>query len=222
MAIEIKQTIPVERVETEGVVDKIQGISKARSFRGWLQGRINVFLKQAQRGSRFANDMEKTLKTVLNVYNKFHPETKVALEIEGWKGKSGVQIIAHPEYFECIEFRKQAPGEEPKKVINKVYKKDFNDFLVVLGKLELNKRYATREVAEIWCRTNHIWNNYHGRKIFDNQTGFNFANVAGCRSSYMRFYYPIKICEYYKLIKYEKRGFITRLKEDLKIQTGFG
>ena len=89
-------------------------------------------------------------KTMLEVYKKFHPTTKVDVKIEGWRGKSGIKIIEKPEYFECIEFRKPDDFNEPKELHHKVYKNTFNTVYKAFQTLKIGKRYKTSEFAEIW------------------------------------------------------------------------
>jgi len=219
-------TINVPQIETEIELgnkntDKI--IGNAKSFKGMIQGRINHFLKYPD--IKFTGrEVEQLLTALMRSYQTFHPETKVAVELNPSKGKSGFQVNVFPEYFQIIEWRKIESSEEwikhrkAKQLTYTVYKKAFNEVLRALASIEIGKRYKTSEFAEIWARTNHIWENKDGRKLIDND-GFNFANLSGNRKTYFPFYYSIKILEHYKIIKYEDSGHITKLKEweDVKL-----
>jgi len=216
---EIRRNQQIETIEKIGDSKKVRGISSAKNMRGFIQGKINHFMKYPF-VKYSGKDVEMLLRGLLLAYNDFHPELKATVAMEGWKGKSGIKIKQYPIYFECIEWRKTDPDHEAKKVSNKIDKEHFYNFVKALEKLDVGARYKTKEVAQIWARLNEVWKNAHGRRVFD-ADGFNFANIAGCRTTYMNFYYPVKIAEFYKLVKYEKRGYITRLKEDLKIQTEF-
>jgi hypothetical protein len=114
------------------------------------------------------------------------------------------------------EWRKKDEFSEPVEVHHKLFKKSFNSVYKAFQTLELKKKYKTSEFAEIWCRTNHIWENAEGNKIIDNN-GFNFANVSGCRRTYFDFYYSIKVLEkHYHVVLYEKTGHLTKIKEELE------
>lgn len=201
---------PVEtsKIEVNGNIQEIYGIKTAKSFRGYMQGRINYF-------SNKDKQTEMMLRAILGVYDKFHPESKIDVNIESWKGKSGIQIIEYPEYFDCIEFRKHDEFNEPKELHHKLYKTAFNSVYKAFQSIKIGDRYKTSDFAEIWARINHIWENADGNKIIDNN-GFNFANISGCRQTYFEFYYSIKVLEkHYLAVRYEKAGYITKIKEDL-------
>lgn len=190
-----------------------------KNFKSFIQAKANYFAKYPNTNYS-GQELNNLLTEIKKVYLEFHPSLKATVNINGWRGKSGVEVINYPDYFEVIEYRKSAPGEIAKKVTNKITKQDFNNFLMVLNKLVINKRYLTKEVAKMWAIENKIYTNYHGRRIFDSE-GFDYSRISGCRSTFMMFYFPIKIAEHYGLIKYGKRGWITRLDKTLEIPTEF-
>ncbi len=190
-----------------------------RNFRTFMDSKIRHFARFPTTNYS-GQELHNLLNEILKVHNSFYPTLKAEVHIAGWRGKSGVEVINYPDYFEVIEYRKSAPGEIAKKVTNKITKEDFNNFLIVLNKLIINKRYLTKEVAKMWAIENKIYTNYHGRRIFDAE-GFDYSRISGCRSTFMMLYYPLKICEHYGLIEYGKRGWITRLNKSLEIPTQF-
>lgn len=196
----------IETLETPGIAENIKGLSSAKSFKTWLESRINLFRK------RNNLEMVYSLEGVKSAYLKFHPQEVREIELEPWRGHSGFDVLKYPDHFEVIEFRKIDKDSKPKELRHKVYRKEIIQITKTLESSELNKRYKTREFAEIYCRINHLWKNAEGKDIIDND-GFNFSNLSGCRESYFDFYYCLKILEFYKIIKYEKSGHITKLKE---------
>lgn len=209
----------VERIEISGNIHEIYGIKSSKSFKGYMNARIKHFIKVGNK------EEEMKLRTILGVYERFHPALKETININGWKGKGTFQVQEFPEYFLITEWRKidwkdKESGEEAKPVETKLYRKDFNNFLKAFFMLEIGKKYATKEVAEIWARENHLWENAHGKKIFSND-GFDYSRISGCRTTYMLIYYPIKILQEKDLIHYEKHGFVTRLEGEIKIQGEF-
>lgn len=209
----------VETIEIRGNPAEIYGIKTCKSFKTYMESLINR-ARKAQNKER-----EMIMLTILSVYQKFHPELKETINIKGSKGKGTFQVQEFPDYFLITEWRKidwrdHNSGENARPVETKLYRRDFNNFLKAFFKLEIDKKYPTREVAEIWARENHIWENAHGKKIFGND-GFDYSRVSGCRTTFMILYYPIKVLQEKGLIYYEKHGFITRLEGEIKIQTEF-
>jgi len=217
--VEINAYKQIETVENEGDPTKIWGISSAKSMRGAFQGKISHFMKFPN-AKYSGKDLEMTLRGLMALYDKFHPEVKVPIEIKGWKGKSGFEVIKFPDYFEVIEWRKPDPNSEPKRISNKVSLVDLNAFIGVLKALGFNKTYQTKEIAMEWAKLNKIWENAHGKKIFDSD-GFDYSRISGCRTTFMSLYYPLKVCEFYGLVEYGKTGTIKRISQDLDIPTIF-
>lgn len=200
----------IETIETKSTIDRVFGLSSAKSERDWINAQIRRCIKANN------HEMLRILEGFAKVHNHFYPESKIDVDLESWKRKSGVNIIVYPEYFDCIEWRKPDEFSEPKELHHKLYKNSFNQVYKAFQTIKLNQRYKTPEFAEIWARINHIWENADGNKIIDNN-GFNYANVSGCRRTYFDFYYAIKVLEkHYKVIKYEKSGHLTKIRENLE------
>lgn len=195
----------IEIIEKEGDM-----IITAKNEREWIAKKIQ--------GSKNNKDWEmvKIFNSFLKIHNKFHPES-VNVDIVGWKGKSGIEVETYPNYFKIKEWRKDDEKTIPKQISHKIEKHTIVKMIRALDKLILNKKYKTKTVAQIWTKENNILLNKDGRSIVDDNGEFNFANIAGCRPTYFDFYWPIKIMEFYKKIKYYKTGHITRIEEDLNI-----
>jgi len=212
--VEVINNKVTESIVHKGDISKVYGMGSCKSFRSWCYSRLKHFIKTNNK------EYEMIIRHILMVYDKFHPETKVPVEIKGWRGKSGIEVTKFPNYFEVIEWRKPKPNCEAKRISNKISFEDYNALINVLKGLELDKIYPTKEVARIWARINKIFVNSHGKKIFDID-GFNYGNIAGCRSTYMLLYYPLKIASHYKLIEYGKSGTIKRISKSLDVQEIF-
>ena len=104
---EVKQTIQV--IEKKGE-DKFRGISKAKSFRGWLNGLIG---KYANSGNV---EWEFGMREVLNAYNHFNPESIVPVEIKEWHGKSSFEIVRGVDRIVIIKYQKPNRGSEQKRI----------------------------------------------------------------------------------------------------------
>ena len=204
----------IEKIESEGDSSQIWGIKSCKSYRGYLQSKINGFVRNSNK------EMEMCMRGLLMAYNQFHPELKASVEIRGWKGKSGFDVKEYPNYFEVIEYRKEETNAVPKKITHKVYRNSLNRVLKVIKNLMLGEKQPTKTIARLWAKENKIWVNKDGKKIFDSD-GFNFANISGCRATYFDFYYPLKILEFYKMIKYYKSGHIEKISNSVEFQVSF-
>lgn len=197
----------LETIETPGIAEKIRGISEAKTFKKWIEGRIKLFRNKNNQEMVFA------LEGVKQAYLKFHPEIEnPKVYMESWRGKSGFEVTPYPEYFDVVDYRKSDKYMEAKDLHHKVYKTAVVGVLKTLNGLKIGESMKTRDFAEKWCRINHIWENSEGKKTFDND-GFNWSNVQGCRATLFSLYYPLKVLEFYKVIEHKKSGKIIKLKE---------
>jgi len=210
--IEVNVNSQVETIESPGAVDKIVGISSAKSMVGWLDGRINVFR------NRNNQEIVKILECCKQVYGRFHPVVKKEILLKKFKGESGIQIIKLPNCFETIQFRKTDDGI--KEIRNKVELYEIIPLILVLKGVELNKKYKTRYIAQEYCKTAKIELNSKGRKLFD-ENGWNFEMFFGDRKLYCKFNIMLKILEYYEFIAYYKCGEIERLVDNFEVQGEF-
>jgi hypothetical protein len=168
-----KQTEEV--IEEKGDPGEVWGLKTAKSFRGFLQGKINYFCKKGDKHN------EMILRSILDVYNKFHPETKATVEIEGWKGKSGiVEIMEKPDSVDIVRFRKLDQDSEPKRVVHNIPKRDINIVLNALQRLKVKEIIKSKDIALEYCKMLNLGFNSHGRELFDNN-GFIWDNFFSDR-----------------------------------------
>lgn len=152
---------------------------------------------------------------IIDKYNELHLKLKKSIELEGWKGKSGMTIKRLPRLFIIKEFRKETPNSKPKEIITKIPLEDFNKVLTILKLIPKNKEIRIRDFSEKYC-------NEFGLVEFFNGNEFQYEKLFGSRKTYLpKIYYPLKICWDFGFISYDKRGVIIRLKEKMVIQTEF-
>jgi len=194
----------VEKIEINGNMHEIWGVKTSKSFRGWIQSKINHFERTENK------EEEMKLRTILAVYDKFHPVTKVAVEIEGFKGKSGVRITEYPTYFETIQYRKT--DTEVKEIKKSIPRWQVKIVLNVIRGLRLNEKYSTRYISQEYVKQAKITHDSKGRPFFDSE-GWNFEMFFGDRQNYLPFNLCLKILEFYKVITYFKDGHVQKLKD---------
>jgi len=147
-------------------------------------------------------------------YKRLNIELVSDINLKGWKGKSGIQIVRFPKLFKIIEYRKDEPDSKPREHVTKIPIDVFNRMLAVLSELHKNQRFSVKYISELYCRK-------YGMYEFLNPK-FDYSKLFGSRKIYLKkIYYPLKIAEYYGYIKYEKRGFITRISDKIEVQTRF-
>jgi hypothetical protein len=98
---------------TEFLIQKnealFNGKTTASDMRGWIKGQIQKYSKK--------DNLEYTMvfQGILNAYNHFHPEVKLELEIDSWKGKSSFEIIDKIDNILVVKYQKPIKDGEPEK-----------------------------------------------------------------------------------------------------------
>lgn len=202
----------IETIESEGDVMKIRGIKSCKNMRNFLQSRINDQLRYHNK------EMEMLLRQILRVYEHFHPQMKASVPIKEFKGKSGIQIVKYPNYFETIQFRKT--DTEIKEIRHKITKEQLSMVIKAIKPLNFNEKYKTRYIAQEYCKVANLWENSRKRQFFDKE-GFNFEQFSGSRNIYTPFNLCLKILQYYGMINYYKNGEIEKLKDNIDVQVEF-
>lgn len=215
-----KQTIEERHFKQTKVRDKLLNrISTAKNIRTFIKAQLEIIRKDKIEMDN--TDLIFFLEDILKKYDEL--ELKATVNLKAWKGEGDLIIQRYPNYFIV---------REPRKIENEdgSYHIDFishniplDDVLraaKALNCLSLNIRLPTRKFAQIWCAENGITKNDDEKDIFDKE-GFNFPMVSGCRPTYFRLYYPIKILQHYGVIQYYKSGAIRKIKDKFDVQTEF-
>jgi hypothetical protein len=143
-----ERTISVKNKKDLVIYEEKKGIdlrllrkrSNSKTFSGFLLGKM----KEASKEGNL--EMVKSLEFIYNEYKKYSESERLMLE--NWKGKSSFSIIEHPDYFEVITYQKKDKHSEPKEIKRIINKKEVNDVLVNIYKLNKDKPIKTREIAE--------------------------------------------------------------------------
>lgn len=212
MEVEILNNKPIESIEEVGDSKEIWGIKSNKTYRQFLQSKINHFMKTGNK------DMEFVIRQMMMAYDHYHPQTTVKVEIQGFKGKSGINVQEYPTYFETVQYRKT--DNEIKEIKHKIPKYQLKWVLDTILRLQLNKKVHTRYIAQEYVKIAGMDKDAEGRAYFDDK-GYNFSMFFGCRSHYTPFNICLKILEYYKIIRYYKDGQVEKLKDSLELQYAF-
>ena len=199
----------IEKIEVQGNPKDFLGVKSSKTFRNYIQSRINR-IKDVE--TRFV------LMGILEAYNYFHPINKTKVKIQGFKGKSSIEIIKRPNHFETIQYRKTDDGI--KEIKNNVTIQELKPLISCFKGLSVKKRYKTRYIAQEYCKSAEISLDSKGRAFFDDK-GFNFNMFVGDRNNYCKFNIMLKILEYYGFVEYFKSGEIIILDDGFDFQSEF-
>jgi len=200
---------PVERIISQGK-EKFRGISQAKSMRGWINGMIGKYSKSGNTEYEFA------FREILNAYNKFHPEKKVELELDKWKGKSSFEIIKGLDKITIIRWQRRNKESEPEETRVDISKEEINAVIGSIKELALSqKSIDTKDIALGYCRRLDIRYNGKGRDLFEG--GYFWNNFFSSRDLYLKFNVCLGALDFLGLIKYTG-GKTTLLDKDISIQ----
>lgn len=111
-----------------------------KCFNGWIIQKI----KEARQESNL--DVAELLTTVYKKYNEF--KTKEELILKSWKGKSSLQILTYPDYFEIITYQKPNQDEEPVEIKTEITKLEVNRIINTINELNTGEKINTRDIGE--------------------------------------------------------------------------
>jgi len=101
-------------------MNKIINIHKCKTFRKALQ---TLMGQQVKKGN---HELEFYTKSILDLYNRFHPEKIVPVEVQGWHGKSSFELIKEIDKLVIIKYQKPKKGSEPLKVVTEASREELN------------------------------------------------------------------------------------------------
>lgn len=169
----------------------IERKSIAKTYRGHLISNIQKCIHDNN------IEMQKVFEEELRIFNSFYPKQIVKNEIrivEGWKGEGLTEIYkGFEEDFIIKEFIKDKETNEVSESTHIIPKGDVNKMLFIIKSLPLNEKATCYEISD--------------------KLGYpSWKDLWKERKQYFAYYYfPIKICEALKIIKYSGRGEITRI-----------
>jgi len=205
----VYQSTPTEIIVSQGK-EKFRGISQAKSMRGWINGMISKYAKSGNTEYEFA------FREILNAYNKFHPEKKIELELNKWKGKSSFEIIKGLDKITIIRWQRRNKDSEPEETRVDISREEINAVIGSIKELALSqKSIDTKDIALKWCHKLDIRFNHKGRDLFEG--GYFWQNFFSSRDLHLKLNLCLGALDYLGLIKYIG-GKTTLLDKDISIQ----
>jgi hypothetical protein len=182
---EVQESVKIEKQFLD--LELLKKRSNSKTFPGWLISEI----KQARDKSNF--EMALLMQTIYKKYKQYELSEKIILN--GWKGKSSLQIIEKPDSFEIITYQKEDQESKPKKVSKHISKAEVNEVLTIINELDKNEKIPTRSIGEFLYKEE--WD-----RVFSNR--FEHTNLN----------YILRLLDYYGIIKY--RGGKSIVLKDIK------
>lgn len=215
-----KERVEEKRFKLSKTRDRLLNrVSTAKNFKTLLKADLDIIKKD-----KISMTNEELISWVENLINKYQElELKASVNLEKWKGDGCLEIQRYPNYFIVREPRKKENEKGGYSIDFISHNIPLDDVLMVvkaLNCLKINVKISTRKFANIWCVENDITKNDDGKDLFDKE-GFIFPLVSGCRPTYFRLYYAIKICAHFGCLQYYKNGAIRKIKDKFDVQTEF-
>jgi len=129
-------------------------------------------------------------------------ELQKTIELEGWQGKSGLTITREKNTWTIIEHRKERESKEVKTITHEITQANVQAvWTIIQANLKIGGSTTSKKLAEklilskAWgISTDAFWGGKYRSKYY-----------------FPKFYYPLKILDYNKLITYSSGGKITRV-----------
>ena len=141
MILKSKNTPKIEK-KGEPIV---LGVKGCKSYRKALQTLIGSYYKKGE------IELEFHTRGLLNLYNEFHPEKKISVEVKKWKGKSSFELIKELDKLIIIKYQKPEKGMKPIEVRTEVNKQEIQAMINALLKYP-NEEVKTRYLAIEYSR----------------------------------------------------------------------
>jgi len=140
----------VEKIVVNPEVEKIEiqkldlSLFKRRGNSHTYLGYMLQKMKEARDKRNF--DVALLIQFFYKKYLEFEEHEKVLLQ--GWKGKSGIQVINKPDYFTIVTYQKSDQDSEPQEIKRDISKMEVNRIIGVINLLNEGKKISTRDIGE--------------------------------------------------------------------------
>lgn len=182
----------IERIEKQGDTGEIWGIKSAKTFRDFLNNKIKYFSSRNQ-------EYMFVMQSILQAYDRFNPQLNVAVEIEGWQGKSSFQIIKGVEKITIIKYKRKDKNSEPEKQEVEVSNKELSTLIECIKRLDEGKTIETKSLARAYCISLGIMKTTKGKQLFQ---GVFWDNFFSWRQMHNRFTLMLGALDKLGFIKY--------------------
>jgi len=138
------------------------------------------------------------------------------MNIEGWKGKSGFDIIEFPKIFQLVEYRKSKTTGKVNSIKHSVSKETVLQVWEVLKDYPQTKMLKFETLSEAICKSFGLMRFFRQTGTYDKQKFFG----SRAEAYFPFYYYPLKVLEYKGVIQYTSK-YTRRINDELEFQTEF-
>lgn len=191
--------------------EQLRNLSALRVWDKGLQKYVNLFpLSNLNKVLALVGDeinFEHDKEDIANLLNHMPSLTK-EVDIGQWKGEGMLHIEKFPRLFiiKTVMRKKPVTKRLPLETVAAAWRG--------LKLVPMNKGYKSKELAENFVKELNVTRFNRG------ETGtFDGDKLYGTRNIYFMWYYSLKVLESEGLIKYEKDGTVTRIKERWEYQS---
>ena len=201
--------------------DKIMGIKSSKSFPGFVQAKVNHFIRFPS-ASYSGRDIEMMFRTMLEAYKKFHPITKSTINLNSWKGKDEISYIEKPDSFEIITHQRPDQDSEVKEIRRTIDKEHINNVIKAINRSKIKenekigKYIETKEIARNYCIVDDLKHNHKGHELFPEGL-FEFGRFFSDRKLHTDLNLILRLLDNLLVINY-RSGRIKILKNNFKFQ----
>lgn len=192
---------PLEMIESQGNPKKVLGSSKAKTFEGLMNGKINHFIRYPQ-VNYSGQEIEFMLRGLLNSYNYFHPKEEIEIKNKP-KEINKININKTPEYYELTRYRRKDKNSNPEPVLYIIGHKEVEIMIMALRNIGYLDNIKTEKVAEFYCKFSGLLINRYGEYLFK-EGKFNWSNLFRDRQNHVYITDILTILDYFGVISYRK------------------
>ncbi|HJX50853.1 MAG TPA: hypothetical protein VJ438_05330, partial [Candidatus Nanoarchaeia archaeon] len=136
---------PIEKIEKKGE-PIVLGVKHCKSYRKALETLIGLNYKRGH------TELEFYTRGLLELYNKFHPERVLDVEVDRWKGKSTFEIIKNIDKLIIIKYIKKDRDSLAQEVRVELIREELQALITVIKRLSQHKELIpTKEIARDYC-----------------------------------------------------------------------
>ena len=186
----VTKEIQVDKIEREGLDKSIfRKKGNSKTYSGYLIQK----LKEARKQNNF--DVASLIEHFYKKYREFEEER---IFLKGWKGKSGIKVITHPDKYIIITHQKPDQDSKPREFRREISKEEVNRVILAIEHFNMLEKINTRQIGEF------VYKGYTWDEIFADRFKHTQLNLI------------LRLLDYKKMIKY--RGRFTTIINKLEME----
>lgn len=203
----IQKNMPLPNRQIETIVKE----GDPRKFLGFAgcKDMNQVFAVALARFTRVGNEEARQLTLMFQAqYKRFNPDHLLEVDVEGWKGKSSINILKKIDGLTIITFEKPSKDEEPKEKRTEVSKIELEAMVKAILRLQDNQPIKTESLSMVFSE---ILNLGHDGWNTGNKQFFSDRHWHNKYTTILRAFQELGLIEY-------KSGKTRLINKDISLQ----